>query len=79
MWLLANLIGLPPPGRGWLRHQYLTDSRYSLSRGILLARGLHHGWGGCGVMSSDLGLRCCWDASFFHRSSWLLTVTIISS
>jgi hypothetical protein len=30
-------------------------------------------------MSSNLGLGCCWDASFFHRSSWLLTVTIIYS
>ena len=79
MWLLANLICLPPPGWGWLLHQYLTDSCYSLSSGILLACWLHHGWSGCGFMSSNLGLGCCWDASFFHRSSWLLTVTIISS
>ena len=79
LWLLANLIGLPPSGWGWLRHQYLTDSRYSLCRGILLACRLHHGWGCRGLVSPNLGLGCCWDASFFHRCSWLLTVTIITS
>jgi len=74
--LLADLVCLPPPGWGWLLHQYLTYSRYSLSRGIFLACWLHHWWNGCGFMSSDLGLGCCWNASFFHRSSCLLTVTI---
>lgn len=83
MWLLANLVCLPPPGWGWLLHQYLTDSRYSLSRGIFLARRLHHRWVGCGLMPSNLGigicgfrLRCCWNTSLLHRPTWLLTVTI---
>jgi len=76
MWLLANLICLPPPGWGWLLHQYLTDSRYSLSRGIFLTSWLHHWWVGCGFVSSDLGLGCCWNTSLFHRPTWFLTVTI---
>ena len=76
MWLLANLICLPPPRWSWLLHQYLTYSRYSLSRWIFLTCWLHHWRSGRGFMSSHLGLGCCWNASLFHRCSWLLTVTI---
>ena len=76
MWLLADLICLPPPGWSWLLHQYLTDSRYSLSCRIFLTSWLHHWWIGCGFMSSYLRLRCCWNAPLLRRPIWLLTVTI---
>lgn len=77
MQLLANLIRLPPPGWGWLLHQCLTYSRYSLGRGIFLAGRLHQRWIGYRFMSSKLWLGRCWNASLFASTLWrLLTVTI---
>lgn len=77
MQLLANLIRLPPPGWGWLLHQCLTYSRYSLGRGIFLTSRLYHWWIGCRFMSSQLWLGRCRNASLFASTLWrLLTVTI---